>query len=239
MIAGADWTTPFSQIAGESGVHVAVCASVTRIERHAQAADTLIFSSPAYDGKLVRQHIVKKGSAFITVTAEADFPVVEGKPGLTAWAVKLPVKPDWIAPLPPVSPPTLGQADVIIDLGYGIRDREGYALALELKKKLEELGIAPLFGATRKVTQDLKLLPLETQIGQTGVRVNPRLIIALGISGAPQHIDYVGTRAEIICFNKDAEAPLMKLNQTRKAPRVHPVPGDLFKTVRELIKELG
>jgi len=97
------------------------------------------------------------------------------------------------------------------------------------------MGLAPLFGATRKVTQDLKLQPLEAQIGQTGVRVNPKLIIALGISGAPQHIDYIGTRADILCFNKDREAPLMKLNQTRSAPRVHPVAGDLFVTVRQLV----
>jgi electron transfer flavoprotein alpha subunit len=103
-------------------------------------------------------------------------------------------------------------------------------LALELKEALEGMGLAPLFGATRKVTQDLKLQPLEAQIGQTGVRVNPKLVIALGISGAPQHIDYLGTRAEILCFNKDREAPLMKLNQTRSAPRVHPIAGDLFAT---------
>jgi electron transfer flavoprotein alpha subunit len=142
-------------------------------------------------------------------------------------------------PLPPVAAPTLSQADVIIDLGYGIKDRSGFELAQELKRKLEALGLAPMFGATRKVTQDLKLLPLEMQIGQTGVRVNPRLIIALGISGAPQHIDYIGTRAEILCFNKDTEAPLMKLNQTRSAPRVHPIAGDLFVTVRELISNLA
>ncbi len=131
------------------------------------------------------------------------------------------------------------QADVIIDLGYGIKDRSGFELAQELKNKLEALGLAPMFGATRKVTQDLKLLPLEMQIGQTGVRVNPKLIIALGISGAPQHIDYIGTRAEIICFNKDTEAPLMKLSQTRPALRVHPIAGDLFVTVKELIAKLS
>ncbi len=96
-----------------------------------------------------------------------------------------------------------------------------------------------MFGATRKVTQDLKLLPLEAQIGQTGVRVNPKLILALGISGAPQHLDWLGSRAEILCFNKDPEAPLMKLNQARPAPRVHPILGDLFVTVRELLGKLG
>jgi electron transfer flavoprotein alpha subunit len=127
---------------------------------------------------------------------------------------------------------------VIIDIGYGIRDKAGMELAQELKQALERIGLVPMFGATRKVTQDLKLLPLDAQIGQTGTRVNPRIIICLGISGAPQHIDYLGTRSDVLCFNKDPEAPLMKLNQTRPAPRVHPIAGDLFMTVRDLIEKL-
>jgi len=52
-------------------------------------------------------------------------------------------------------------------------------------------------------------------------------------------VDWIGSRAEILCFNKDPEAPLMKLNQTHPAPRVHPISGDLFLTVRELIGKLG
>jgi electron transfer flavoprotein alpha subunit len=69
--------------------------------------------------------------------------------------------------------------------------------------------------------------------------VNPKLVIALGISGAPQHTDYLGIRADILCFNKDPEAPLMKLNASRPAPRIHPVPGDLFVSLPELIARLA
>jgi electron transfer flavoprotein alpha subunit len=203
------------------------------------SAGSLTFSLPAYEGKLVRHHVLRNESAFITVAPEADFPQPAAKGVFKATFLDLAVSPDWIMPLPPIAALTLSQADVIIDLGYGIKDKSGFDLAQELKKKLEAMGLTPLFGATRKVTQDLKLLPLEAQIGQTGVRVNPKLIIALGISGAPQHIDYIGTRAEVLCFNKDTDAPLMKLNQTRPAPRVHPIAGDLFVTVRELIDQLG
>jgi electron transfer flavoprotein alpha subunit len=154
-------------------------------------------------------------------------------------ALDYPLDLEWLMPLPAEAGPSLTQAEVIITLGYGIRDRAGLELATALKDRLEKMGLRPLFGATRKVTQDLKLLPLEAQIGQTGVRVNPKLIIALGISGAPQHIDYLGTRAEILCFNKDPDAPLMKLNQTRPTPRVHPIAGDLFVTVKELLTGLS
>ncbi len=199
----------------------------------------LLFSMPAYEGRLMRLEEFSRGPAFITVVAEAEIVSEGGAGGFRAYAIEPAYEHDWIAPMPPMPEPTLSQAEVIIDLGYGIRDKDGLELAMELKKRLEGMGLAPMFGATRKVTQDLKLLPLDAQIGQTGVRVSPKLVIALGISGAPQHIDYISGKAEIICFNKDPEAPLMKLNQTRPAPRVHPIAGDLFITVRSLIEKLG
>ena len=240
IFAGTEWASSLAYAAGEAddpGNNVLLCSGVTDVTREGPGA--LVFSLPAYEGRLIRRHVFVSGSAFVTVAPEADFPAQAQRREFKAHILDLAVDPGWIMPLPPTAPPTLAQADVIIDLGYGIRDNSGIALAQELKKKLEALGLAPMFGATRKVTQDLKLLPLDAQIGQTGVRVNPKLIIALGISGAPQHTDYLGSRAEILCFNKDREAPLMKLNQNRPAPRVHPIPGDLFVTVRELIERLG
>ncbi len=240
IFAGNEWGGALAQVAGETAGEkkdVVLCTNVTGITKESSGA--LTFSLPAYDGKLLRRYSADTSSAFVTIAPEADIPAQTKTHELQAYTLDFDVKPEWITPLPPVAPPTLSQADVIIDLGYGIKDGSGLKLAQELKEKLEALGLAPLFGATRKVTQDLKLLPLDTQIGQTGVRVNPRLIIALGISGAPQHIDYTGTRAEILCFNKDQEAPLMQLNRNRQAPRVHPILGDLFVTVRQLIDQLG
>ncbi len=240
LCAGPEWTGTFGYTAGEVGTPkspVLLCSGVTGIEK--EGSGPLAITLPSYEGKLVRRYLLTTGSAYITVGPAADFPAVAGARPFDAAGLDFELDPEWTMPLLPVAAPTLSQADVIIDLGYGIRDKVGLELAQKLKAKLETLGLAPLFGATRKVTQDLKLVSLEAQIGQTGVRVNPRLIIALGISGAPQHIDYVGTRAEILCFNKDPEAPLMKLNQTRTSPRVHPIAGDLFVTVRELIARLS
>ena len=239
VFAGMEWTGSFAFIAGESktgGRSIMLCPGVTGIEK--RGADRPAFSLPVYEGRLTRFSEYEQGPAFIAVAPEADLPAVAERTDFKALALAVEIASDWLMPLAPVAPPSLSQADVIIDLGYGIRDKTGFELAQELKKKLESMGLAPLFGATRKVTQDLKLLPLEAQIGQTGVRVNPKLIIALGISGAPQHIDYLGARAELLCFNKDIEAPLMKLNQARPFPRVHPIAGDLFVTVRELIAGL-
>ena len=62
--------------------------------------------------------------------------------------------------------------------------------------------------------------------------------VAIGVSGAPQHVDYIGERATIIAFNKDADAPLMTLNKRRARPKVIPIVGDLFEHVPKLTAAL-
>ena len=239
IVAGTGWNDALGMAAGRHAAETTVqlATGITEVRRNADGS--LEISVPVYGGKLVREVRVVDGSIFLTMSEEAGLPEQTARETFTAVEMGQEIQPGWTVPLPPPAAPTLSSAEVIIDLGYGVRDRAGLALALELKAKLEAMGLAPMLGATRKVTQDLKLLPLDAQIGQTGVRVNPKLVIALGISGAPQHVDWIGSRAEILCFNKDPEAPLMKLNQTHPAPRVHPISGDLFLTVRELIGKLG
>jgi len=128
---------------------------------------------------------------------------------------------------------SVADAEFIIDVGYALRNRENFDLViLPLQKRLEEIGVKNVvLGGTRKVVEELKLLAPDQQIGQTGTAVNPKLIISIGVSGAPQHIDYIGDRATIVAFNKDADAPLMTLNKRRAHPKVVPIVGDLFETV--------
>jgi electron transfer flavoprotein-quinone oxidoreductase len=127
----------------------------------------------------------------------------------------------------------LADAEFILDVGFGIGNRDGYeAVIVPLEQALRALGVRDLVvGGSRKVTEELHLLPLDRQIGQSGVSVNPRVLLAFGISGAPQHLNYIGPRATILAFNRDPEAPLMMLNQHQARPRVFPVIGDLFETV--------
>jgi hypothetical protein len=127
----------------------------------------------------------------------------------------------------------LSDADFIIDVGYGVGNRDGYEGVIEpLERALCELGVRKLMvGGSRKVTEELRLLSADRQIGQTGTSVNPRVLLAIGISGAPQHLGYIGTRATILAFNRDPEAPIMTLNQRQRLPRVFPIVGDLFETV--------
>jgi electron transfer flavoprotein alpha subunit len=134
----------------------------------------------------------------------------------------------------------LADAEFIIDVGFGVGNRDGYEAVIEpLEKALRELGVRNLvIGGSRKVTEELHLLPASGQIGQSGVSVNPRILLAIGISGAPQHLNYIGPRAKILAFNRDPEAPLLTLNQRQAQPRVYPVVGDLFETVPALIAAL-
>jgi hypothetical protein len=134
----------------------------------------------------------------------------------------------------------LADADVILDVGFGVGGRDGFdAVIAPLERALRDLGVRGLVvGGSRKVTDELHLLPPDRQIGQSGVAVNPHVLIAVGVSGAPQHLNYVGPRAVIVAFNRDPEAPLMTLNQRQPRPRVIPVVGDLFETVPALTAAL-
>jgi alkylation response protein AidB-like acyl-CoA dehydrogenase/electron transfer flavoprotein alpha/beta subunit len=146
--------------------------------------------------------------------------------------------PPLVAP-PPArrapSPPRAGlrDAECVLDVGYGIGSRDNLdRLVLPLKRLLEAAGARRVaIGGTRRVTEELKLMPADAQIGQTGTPVNPAALIALGVSGAPQHLDYIGDRGIVLAFNRDPDAPIMTLNDMRSAPRVYPVVGDLFETL--------
>jgi alkylation response protein AidB-like acyl-CoA dehydrogenase/flavin-dependent dehydrogenase/ferredoxin-like protein FixX len=127
----------------------------------------------------------------------------------------------------------LSDADFIIDVGFGVGNRDGYEAVIEpLEKALRSIGVRGLMvGGSRKVTEELHLLGPDRQIGQSGLSVGPRVLLAIGISGAPQHLNYIADRATIVAFNRDAAAPIMVLNRTRARPKVFPVVGNLFETV--------
>lgn len=139
-----------------------------------------------------------------------------------------------------IGTPQLKEAEFIIDVGFGIGSRDGYeAVIVPLERALRSLGVTQIaIGGSRKVTEELRVLPVDRQIGQSGVSVRPRILLAIGISGAPQHLSYIDPRATIIAFNRDPEAPIMTLNRRQARPRVFGVVGDLFETVPAFIAAL-
>ncbi len=138
-------------------------------------------------------------------------------------------------------PGGLASARFIVDVGLGVGNEALYKEYVPpLVAALSAAAGAPVeVGATRKITQELKLLPVDRQIGQTGVAVSPELVLALGISGAPQHMSWLGRDAVVIAINRDPEAPIFSWHRHNPGPRVVACVGDLADWVPGLIRCLA
>ncbi|MDH4134523.1 MAG: FAD-binding protein, partial [Gammaproteobacteria bacterium] len=138
-------------------------------------------------------------------------------------------------------PAGLASARFIVDVGLGVGNEALYKEYVPpLVAAFSAAAGAPVeVGATRKITQELKLLPVDRQIGQTGIAVSPELVIALGISGAPQHMSWLGRDAIVIAINRDPEAPIFSWHRQNPGPRVVACVGNLADWVPALVRCLA
>jgi electron transfer flavoprotein alpha subunit len=192
------------------------------------------FARPMFQGKLTAD-VQPQGPAphFVTIqigafradaAAKGAAAAPVGSISITIDESKLRQKPE--APFQEAKQAVdLSQAERIVSVGRGIKSQENIAVAEQLAK-----AFGAELAASRPIC-DNGWLPMERQIGSSGQTVAPKLYVALGISGAIQHLVGMKGSRTIVAINKDAEAPIFEVAD-------YGIQGDLFELAPAIIAEL-
>ena len=210
-------------------------ALVTDVTAVKKQGDAVSFVRPVFQGKLTAE-VAAEGPAPHLVTCQigafrADnakrggAPAAVRKATLSVDASAIRQKPE--APFKEAKQAVdLSQAERIVAVGRGIKGQENLKLVEQLAQAL-----GAEMAASRPIC-DSGWLPMDRQIGSSGQTVAPKLYVALGISGAIQHLVGMKGSRTIVAINKDPEAPIFEIADFGIA-------GDLFEAVPAMIAELN
>jgi electron transfer flavoprotein alpha subunit len=209
-------------------------ALVTDVIAILGTAEAQTFARPMFQGKLVAEVALTGDAPHLVTVQIGAFRADAVEKGASA----APVKPAGIQidrtairqkPEEPFQEAKqavdLSQAERIVSVGRGIKSQENIAVAQALAK-----AFGAELAASRPIC-DNGWLPMERQIGSSGQTVAPKLYVALGISGAIQHLVGMKGARTIVAINKDADAPIFEIAD-------YGITGDLFEIAPALTAEL-
>jgi electron transfer flavoprotein alpha subunit len=206
---------------------VAVAADLTEL---AAEGGAIVATRPVYAGKALLKVKVAAQPAVLSVRPNVFTPVERPKAGAAQTvAVSVPAGRVVVREIKAAPAGTLdvAEAQVIVSGGRGLKEPANFKVLEELARAF---GGRAAVGASRAVV-DAGWRAHADQVGQTGKTVSPSLYIAVGISGAIQHLAGMRTSKVIVAINKDKDAPIFKVAD-------YGVVGDLFEIVPKLTEEI-
>jgi electron transfer flavoprotein alpha subunit len=207
-------------------------ALVTDVTTFKKQDNALVYSRPVFQGKMTADvapagpapHLVTFQIGAFRADQAAKGSAVVRKASVTVDPSAIRQKPE--GPFKEAKQAVdLSQAERIVAVGRGIKGQEHLALVQQLAQAM-----GAEIAASRPIC-DAGWLPMDRQIGSSGQTVAPKLYVALGISGAIQHLVGMKGARTIVAINKDAEAPIFEIAD-------YGIVGDLFEIVPAMIAEL-